>query len=262
MSLVLVAHSVQPTSHVPAPLRTKSRQQLQQLDAGCSAPLSKLRNNLYIGSRDVEQDLAALQAAGVTHILQAGVELAPSHPGQFAYEHLTCSDTETQDIISLFQTAFRFIDEGGKQGRFVRAKRLFHLLQKFCCVPKRKLLPESGHAAVRVEAVLTYTCACFAIAYASNDVWVASNANSVGCCCLRGRVPNQQLTQLPTCIHHAVCPSSSYNMSVDLWRSGMSSWGMLLAFTHLFGPSVPPPPPRGSLPHTPVTLLLSLHTHA
>lgn len=65
-------------------------------------------------------DLAALQAAGVTAVLQAGVELVPSHPELFQYEQLACSDTETHDMVSHFQKAFAFIDEGRKQGRVSR----------------------------------------------------------------------------------------------------------------------------------------------
>lgn len=117
MGSVLVAVSVEPTQRLPSALSRKSRNKSQQqLQASCLDPPSQLRSNLFIGSRETEQSLAALQAAGVTHILQAGVELGPSHPQQFCYQQLVCSDTDTQDIVSLFQQAFEFIDEGRQQG--------------------------------------------------------------------------------------------------------------------------------------------------
>lgn len=46
----------------------------------CLDPPGKIRSNLYIGSKESEGSLAALQAAGITHILQAGGELVPSFP--------------------------------------------------------------------------------------------------------------------------------------------------------------------------------------
>lgn len=116
MGSVLVAVSVQPRTHAPYPLKSsKSSQLLQALS--CQDPPNQLRSDLFIGSRDTERHLAALKAAGVTHVLQCGVELLPSHPQHFTYQHLACSDTETQDIVSLFQQAFEFINEGRKKGR-------------------------------------------------------------------------------------------------------------------------------------------------
>lgn len=114
MGSVLVAVSVEPSTHVRIALKTsKSR---QQLAAACLDHPCQVRGNLYIGSKETEQNSAALEAAGITHVLQAGVELAPSHPGHFQYQQLVCSDTETQDIVSLFHDAFEFIDAGRKQG--------------------------------------------------------------------------------------------------------------------------------------------------
>jgi hypothetical protein len=115
MGSVVVAVSIEPSTHVRIALKTsKSR---QQLAAACLDQPCQLRGNLYIGSKDAEQNIAALEAAGITHVLQAGVELAPSHPtGHFQYQQLVCSDTETQDIVSLFRDAFEFIDAGRKRG--------------------------------------------------------------------------------------------------------------------------------------------------
>lgn len=114
MGSVLVAVSVEPSARVfPALRSSKSR---QQLAAACPDSPCQLRSNLFIGSKETEQNPASLLAAGITHVLQAGVELTPSWSGHFQYQQLVCSDTETQDIVSLFQEAFDFIDAGREQG--------------------------------------------------------------------------------------------------------------------------------------------------
>jgi hypothetical protein len=82
----------------------------------CLDPPGKIRSNLYIGSKEAEGCLGALQAAGITHILQAGGELRPSFPGQFEYKHLSVSDEEDEDLVEAFKEAFAFIDEGRKKG--------------------------------------------------------------------------------------------------------------------------------------------------
>lgn len=82
----------------------------------CLDPPGRIRANLFIGSRETENCLAALQAAGITHILQAGGELVPSFPDNFAYKHLSVSDEEDEDLVEAFKEAFAFIDEGRKKG--------------------------------------------------------------------------------------------------------------------------------------------------
>ena len=82
----------------------------------CIDPPGRIRNNLFIGSRETENSLGALQAAGITHILQAGGELTPSFPGQFVYKHLSIGDEEDEDIVEAFKESFEFIDEARKKG--------------------------------------------------------------------------------------------------------------------------------------------------
>jgi hypothetical protein len=82
----------------------------------CLDPPGKIRRHLYIGSRETESCLSALQAAGITHILQAGGELQPSFPEQFTYKKLSVSDEEDEDLVAVFKEAFDFIDEGRKSG--------------------------------------------------------------------------------------------------------------------------------------------------
>lgn len=94
--------------------------------AACIDPPSKVISGVFIGSRDSESSLAALQQAGVTHVLQCGVELKPSHEGLFVYKQLAVSDTETEDIVGVFREAFDFIDKARKTGRV--AGQLTHLL--------------------------------------------------------------------------------------------------------------------------------------
>jgi hypothetical protein len=42
------------------------------------AAAQRVRAHLYIGSREAEADLCFLEAAGISHVLQVGVELGPS----------------------------------------------------------------------------------------------------------------------------------------------------------------------------------------
>jgi hypothetical protein len=84
--------------------------------APCSDPPCKLRAGLFIGSRETEASLAELQAAGITHVLQAGAELAPSHPAHFTYNKLSVSDEDDEDLVAVLREAFDFIDKGRKSG--------------------------------------------------------------------------------------------------------------------------------------------------
>lgn len=110
------------SSSFTALAKSRSKQQLFVLTCEPSDPPNQLRPGLFIGSQLTEQDLAALQAAGVTAVLQVGVELVAHHRGQLSYLQLQCSDSDTQDMVGLFSQAFEFINEGRKhsEGRFGR----------------------------------------------------------------------------------------------------------------------------------------------
>lgn len=118
----------------------------------CSDPPCKLRSGLYIGSLVTEASLTALQAAGITHVLQAGAELAPSHPaGLFVYKQLCISDEDDEDLVAVFKEAFDFIDEGRKSGELLQIAAAHRgywqhaasagklalpgLAQSYCCLP-------------------------------------------------------------------------------------------------------------------------------
>eukprot|EP00775_Hariotina_reticulata_P009813 gene9813-9971_t len=85
-------------------------------DDKCLDPPGKIRNHLYIGSKETERCLTALQAVGITHILQAGGELRPTFPDNFVYKHLSVGDEDDEDLVAEFKDAFEFIEEGRKQG--------------------------------------------------------------------------------------------------------------------------------------------------
>lgn len=88
----------------------------------CLDPPCRIRAHLLIGSRETEASASALQAAGVTHVLQAGGELTPSHPGLFAYKHLSLGDEDDEDIVAAFQEAFDFIENGRGKGECEKVK--------------------------------------------------------------------------------------------------------------------------------------------
>eukprot|EP00882_Tetradesmus_deserticola_P001541 GHRQ01001663.1.p1 GENE.GHRQ01001663.1~~GHRQ01001663.1.p1 ORF type:complete len:239 (+),score=51.99 GHRQ01001663.1:131-847(+) len=89
---------------------------VKRYPAPCNDPPCMLRAGLFIGSSETETNLAALRAVGITHILQAGAELAPSHAEQFMYKKLQLSDEEDEDLISVSQEACDFINDGRKSG--------------------------------------------------------------------------------------------------------------------------------------------------
>jgi hypothetical protein len=85
-------------------------------DDDCLDPPGKIRNHLFIGSKETEKCMTALQAVGITHILQAGGELRPTFPDTFVYKHLSIGDEDDEDLVAEFKDAFEFIEEGRKQG--------------------------------------------------------------------------------------------------------------------------------------------------
>lgn len=85
--------------------------------AACIDPLTEVIPGVFIGSKDSESSLSALLKAGVTHILQCGVELKPSHGGRFVYKQLSVCDKEVEDIVSVFREAFEFIDVARETGK-------------------------------------------------------------------------------------------------------------------------------------------------
>lgn len=71
-----------------------------------------VRPHLYISSMRTELYRELLESNGITHILQVGIELQPSHPQHFQYLQLPIADWPEQDIVSSFPAAFDFIDAG------------------------------------------------------------------------------------------------------------------------------------------------------
>jgi len=73
--------------------------------------LHTIRPGLYLGSMHSETDAAALTARGVTHILQVGEGLTPTHEGIFVYKQIHVDDDEREDIVAHFQKCFDFIED-------------------------------------------------------------------------------------------------------------------------------------------------------
>ncbi|KAI8476284.1 MAG: protein-tyrosine phosphatase-like protein [Monoraphidium minutum] len=65
---------------------------------------------LYLSSCATEECLDALQQSGITHILQAGAGLWPTHPGRFTYLSLPLYDKASADLVSCLPEALAFID--------------------------------------------------------------------------------------------------------------------------------------------------------
>ncbi len=78
--------------------------------------MNKICDRLYLGNLKAAQDARALREAGITHILQVGEGIAPSHPKQFVYKEIHIGDTANAQIIRHFPSAISFMQEGVRKG--------------------------------------------------------------------------------------------------------------------------------------------------
>eukprot|EP00775_Hariotina_reticulata_P006465 gene6465-6693_t len=69
-----------------------------------------IRPSLYLSSLRTEVYKDLLDEFGITHILQVGKELRPTHPKSYTYLQLPVWDMPEQDIVGCFPAAFTFID--------------------------------------------------------------------------------------------------------------------------------------------------------
>lgn len=74
---------------------------------------------LLLGSAQHETDYAMLRERQVTHILQVGSELRPSHPQHFTYLHVGMEDVEQEDLVQRLPRCRAFIDEAVSNGGVV-----------------------------------------------------------------------------------------------------------------------------------------------
>eukprot|EP00878_Enallax_costatus_P009919 GHUV01010356.1.p1 GENE.GHUV01010356.1~~GHUV01010356.1.p1 ORF type:complete len:259 (+),score=71.90 GHUV01010356.1:1009-1785(+) len=74
---------------------------------------------LFLSSCEAEQDLQTLRKNDITHILQVGSELSPSHPDSFTYLKIDVLDKPFVDIVSHLAEAVQFIDQAISAGSAV-----------------------------------------------------------------------------------------------------------------------------------------------
>lgn len=75
-----------------------------------------IRPNLWLGGSSNEKDADDLQSKGVTHILQVGRELSPTHPDKFQYLRISIDDHEQEDIVKYFPRSMKFIHDAINSG--------------------------------------------------------------------------------------------------------------------------------------------------
>ncbi|KAG2435576.1 hypothetical protein HYH02_011870 [Chlamydomonas schloesseri] len=78
--------------------------------------LCEIARGLYLSSCHLEAQRDTLKQANITHVLQVGTELTPTHPGLFLYKNIPVLDLEEEDLVKYFQECFRFIDAGREAG--------------------------------------------------------------------------------------------------------------------------------------------------
>ena len=71
---------------------------------------------LFIGSQDVAAEWEILEKYGVTHILNVATYVKNYFPTKIKYLNLHIDDYPDFHILPCFKTAFKFIDEGRKEG--------------------------------------------------------------------------------------------------------------------------------------------------
>jgi protein-tyrosine phosphatase len=80
-------------------------------------PMSKVHENIYIGSRFDAANLEALKLAGVTHILNMTREVPNFHAEHFVYKQVSINDSPMIKILRHLEGAALFINEGSRTGK-------------------------------------------------------------------------------------------------------------------------------------------------
>ncbi len=60
--------------------------------------INRVIPQLYVGDIEGAQDLQGLQAAGITHVLQAMGGMDPPFPTQFKYKAINIRDVATENV--------------------------------------------------------------------------------------------------------------------------------------------------------------------
>jgi hypothetical protein len=75
----------------------------------------KIVPSLYLGTKEDSENIAALESAGVTHVVNCAIELPCLFEGVFDYLWLSLKDPDEKFVRQL-PKAFSFIDSGRKSG--------------------------------------------------------------------------------------------------------------------------------------------------
>eukprot|EP00877_Chromochloris_zofingiensis_P003166 jgi/Chrzof1/12850/Cz07g09180.t1 len=86
------------------------------IDHPCLQP-NAIEDRLYLSSAYTEVAKDVLKKHGITHVLQVGHELTPSHPDDFVYGHVAIVDRYDTDLVYHLPAACTFIQQGQKQGK-------------------------------------------------------------------------------------------------------------------------------------------------
>ena len=76
--------------------------------------ITKIWDNLYLGSYLDAQNLALLRKIKITHILTVAAELKPMFPESFTYLHIQANDHKLFQLIKYFDSIAEFIDNAIK----------------------------------------------------------------------------------------------------------------------------------------------------
>ena len=78
--------------------------------------MDKIADRLYLGNLKAAQNLNALKAAGITHILTVAEGITPFFPKDFKYKQIHVADTSQSGLLRHFPAAIAFIKEGINRG--------------------------------------------------------------------------------------------------------------------------------------------------
>ena len=80
-------------------------------------PISKIENNLYLGSIEDAYDVKKLSVVGITHILNMATEIPNFYETRFIYKKINGKDSPTFQLNNYFDEVADFIHEGMKTGK-------------------------------------------------------------------------------------------------------------------------------------------------
>ena len=77
---------------------------------------SKILPHLYLGGHEMTTELDTLKTLNISHVLSITIDSYNHFPTQFTYQQFSLLDSAEADIRSIFEPAFKFINDSKTKG--------------------------------------------------------------------------------------------------------------------------------------------------